>query len=128
MVHYLTLRLKIIYIFCAMAVIALSGGIALLWYTYQNDAMLVTMVEKEVVLFKTAQDMELALANQKGFLTYYFVDGEVKWLKSLGQYREVFRQSLDRASLMNLNPETEGRTGKDKRSICHLCGGQGSGD
>ncbi|MDY0375441.1 MAG: ATP-binding protein [Desulfobacterium sp.] len=105
MAHYLTLRLKIIYIFCAMAVIALSGGIALLWYTYQNDAMLVTMVEKEVVLFKTAQDMELALANQKGFVTYYFVDGEAKWLQSLGQYREVFRQSLDSASSLDLNPE-----------------------
>ena len=103
MLHYLTLRLKIIYIFSAMAFIALASGIGFLWYSYKIDAMLVTMVEKEVVLFKTAQDMELALANQKGFLTYYFVDGQVKWLKSLGQYREMFRQSLIRASSLNLN-------------------------
>lgn len=105
MIHYLSLRSKIVYIFSAMAGIALAGGIGLLWYSYEIDKMLVTMVEKEVVLYKTAQDMELALANQKGFLTYYFVDGQAKWLKSLGQYREVFRQGLNRASSLNLTDE-----------------------
>ncbi len=105
MKYYLSLRLKIIYIFSAMAATAVAGGICFLWYSYEIDAMLGTMVEKEVVLFKTAQDMELALANQKGFLTYYFVDGQVNWLKSLGQYREMFRQSLDRASSLDLSPD-----------------------
>ena len=56
-----------------------------------------------MVLYKAAQDMELALANQKGFLTYYFVDGDVKWFKSLGQYRQVFKQSLNLASTLELN-------------------------
>jgi len=102
MTHYLTLRSKIIYIFSAIAAIALAGGIGLLCYSYQVDSMLVTMVEKELVLFKTAQEMELSLSNQKGFLTYYFVDGQGKWLKSLGQYREAFMQSLDRASSLDL--------------------------
>jgi hypothetical protein len=39
------------------------------WYTYQIDNILSSTVEKEFVLYKTAQDMEIALANQKGLLT-----------------------------------------------------------
>jgi len=62
------------------------------------------MVNKEFVLYKTAQDMELALANQKGLLTYYLVDGDVKWLQSLGQYRQVFYQIIDEARRLELTP------------------------
>ena len=79
----------------------------MLWYTYKIDNMLVTMVQKEIVLYKAAQEMELALANQKGFLTYYFVDGNDKWLQSLGKYREMFRKSLDKAYSLELNEEQQ---------------------
>lgn len=99
----LSLRTKIALIFTTMAAIVLSGGVSMLWYTYQVDTMHRTMVNKEFVLYKTAQDMELALANQRGFLTYYFVDGEGKWLESLGEYRQVFKQSLEQVSSLPLN-------------------------
>ena len=85
MIKHLTLRSKIFFIFMVMAAITVAGGIIMLWYTYKIDNMLVTMVQKEIVLYKAAQEMELALANQKGFLTYYFVDGNDKWLESLGK-------------------------------------------
>ncbi|MCK5100832.1 MAG: histidine kinase, partial [Desulfobacteraceae bacterium] len=88
-----------------MAAITVAGGIIMLWYTYKIDNMLVTMVQKEIVLYKAAQEMELALANQKGFLTYYFVDGNDQWLESLGRYREIFRKSLDKAYSLQLNEQ-----------------------
>ncbi|MEA2061049.1 MAG: ATP-binding protein, partial [Thermodesulfobacteriota bacterium] len=62
-----------------------------------------TMVQKDMVLYKSAQEMELALANQKGFLTYYFVDGDENWLNALDQYRAVFRETLEKASALPLN-------------------------
>ncbi len=105
MIGHLTLRAKIFFIFMVMAAITVAGGIIMLWYTYKIDNMLVTMIQKEIVLYKAAQEMELALANQKGFLTYYFVDGNDKWLESLGKYREVFRKSLDKASSLQLNEQ-----------------------
>ena len=77
----------------------------MLWYAYRMDAMLGTMVEKEFMLYRTAQDMELALANQKGLLTYYLVDGDGNWLKSLGQQREIFNRYLQEAKAMPLNGE-----------------------
>ncbi|MFH0782606.1 MAG: ATP-binding protein [Pseudomonadota bacterium] len=105
MLHALSLRGKIIGIFIAMIVIVSVGEGGMLWYTYHMDDMLDTMVEKEFLLYRTGQDMELALANQKGLLTYYLVDGDSKWLKSLGQQREKFNRYLEQAKTMRLNAE-----------------------
>ncbi len=101
----LSLRARIGCIFSAMAVIVIFGGVSMLWYTNRMDTILQSLVNKEFVLYKTAQDMELALANQKGFLTYYLVDGDVKWLKSLGQYRQVFYQIIEKARNLELTPK-----------------------
>lgn len=105
MLEALSLRARIGCIFSVMAAIVITGGASMLYYTHQMDTMLVAMVEKEFVLYKTAQDMELALANQKGLLTYYLVDGDVKWLKSLGEYRQVFYQIIDQAQKLELTPK-----------------------
>lgn len=110
MLSALSLRTRIVLIFSMMALVVGLGGGGMAWYTHQIDTMLVSMVQKEFVLYKTAQDMELALANQKGFLTYYLVDGDGKWLKSLGQYRQVFYQIIDQAESLEL-------TAKQRRSI-----------
>lgn len=96
MLFKLSLRFKIISVFSVLAVVGVAESIAVLWYSHQIDNMVETMVEKEFVFFEAAQEMELALSYQKGYLTYYFVDGDGKWLKSLGQYRQIFKQRLDR--------------------------------
>lgn len=107
MLHALSLRAKIIGIFIAMIVIVLVGEGGMLGYAYRMDKMLGTMVEKEFLLYRLAQDMELALANQKGLLTYYLVDGDGKWLKALGQQRERFNRYLEQAKIMTLNAEQQ---------------------
>ncbi len=99
----LSLRTKIVCILATIAALAMIGSAGMLWYTIQIDTTFGALVNKELILYKAAQDMELALANQKGFLTYYFVDGEGKWLNSLGQYRQLFKQSLERALSLELS-------------------------
>jgi signal transduction histidine kinase len=111
----LSLRSKIIGIFATMVVIVALGGGAMYWYTYQIDKMVGAMVQKEFVLYKTALSMELALANQKGLLTYYVVDGDEKWLKSLWEYRQVFRQYLEQIVTLDLNP-------KQRQTIAGIAG------
>ncbi|MBF0260061.1 MAG: MCP four helix bundle domain-containing protein [Desulfamplus sp.] len=101
----ISLRSKILYIFITMVSVAIIGSILTLWYTYQMDNLLVTVVEKDVTLYKAIQEMELALANQKGFVTYYLVDGDAKWLESLGQYRAMFQQSYNQALSLELSGE-----------------------
>jgi len=107
MLYTLSLRDKVLGLFIAMIVIVLVGEGGMLWYAHRMDAMLGTIVEKEFLLYRTAQDMELALANQKGLLTYYLVDGDTKWLQSLGQQREIFNRYLQEAKAMQLNGEQQ---------------------
>jgi len=102
MMPALSLRSKITYIFSVIAVMVLAGGGSLFWYTFQTDRSIVMMIDREIFLYKAVQDMELALANQKGFLTYYFLDGDEKWLSALATYRQMFSESLERASSLNL--------------------------
>ena len=100
-----SLRLKIICILSGMAATVLAGAATLFWYTYQFDRLLEVMVDREIVLYKTVHDMEMALANQKGFLTYYFVDGDSKWLQALGKYRQIFSENLERAGALPVTDE-----------------------
>ncbi len=99
----ITLRSIILYIFITMVSVAMVGSTLTLWYTYQMDNLLVSVVKKDMVLYKSVQDMELALANQKGFLTYYLVDGDAKWLEYLGQYRAMFKQSYEEAISLKIS-------------------------
>ncbi|MCF8040435.1 MAG: hypothetical protein K9K79_14095, partial [Desulfohalobiaceae bacterium] len=86
----LSLRSKIVSLILAMGCISIAGGSILYWYTLRMDQVLSVLIDKEMVLYTTAQDMQMALANQKGYLTYYFVDQDTEWLKELGSQRLVF--------------------------------------
>jgi hypothetical protein len=97
-----SLRARILATLSVMFSLVVTGAGCMVWYAYQSDAFLGVVVGKEMVLYNAALEMELAIANQKGFLTYYFIDGEAKWLDSLGQYRRVFDQCLERALTFDL--------------------------
>lgn len=98
----ISLRTRLICMFIAMSIIVLTCSIGLLWHANQINRMFGQVVNKDMTLYKITQDLELALANQKGFLTYYFVDGNNKWLTALNQYREIFRNSLRQAMSFDL--------------------------
>ncbi len=93
----MSLRAKIYTLILLMSSIAIVGGLTMCWYTYRMNHILSTIIDTEFVSYKATQDMQMALANQKGFLTYYFIDGQSKWLEDLGSYRQRFRQKLDKA-------------------------------
>jgi len=84
---HLSLRQKIFALISSMGLITVFCGGAILGYTVHIDEAVSTMVHREVKAYRAAQEMQVALSNQKGFLTYYYVDSEAKWLKELGTYR-----------------------------------------
>ena len=91
------LRKRIYIVLTAMVGVSLFGGLVMIWYTYRMDQILELIVEKEFAGFQTAEALENALVNQKGFVTYYFMDGDPEWLRQLGEYRQVFRQKMKEA-------------------------------
>ena len=66
----------------------------MIWYTYRMETLFTDIIGRNVAAFEAAEALETALVNQKGFVSYYFLDGNPDWLKQLGTYRQVFRQRL----------------------------------
>ncbi len=94
---HLSLRQKIFALITSMGLITVVCGGAILWYTMRIDEAVSTMVHREITAYRAAQEMQVALSNQKGFLTCYSLDSEPKWLKELGTYRQIFQDYFQQA-------------------------------
>lgn len=77
----------------------------MMWYTYKMERLLTSIIYKDLTAFQTAEDLVTALVNQKGFVSYYFIDGNPDWLRQLGEYRQIFKQRLLEATSHTENDE-----------------------
>lgn len=65
-------------------------GLTSIWYSVQFNTMLNQVIEKDMEALQASREMETELARQKGFVTYYFLDGDPKWLNELAVHRKSF--------------------------------------
>lgn len=94
----ISLRVRIYVILTALVFITLVGGSVTVWYSYRMQALLTQMIDRNIAAFQAAEALETALVNQKGFVSYYFLDGDPDWLRQLGEYRQIFKEKLNEAS------------------------------
>ena len=94
------LRTRIYIILAVLVLITMAGGIVTVWYTYRMENLLTTVTEKDITAFKAAEALEIALVNQKGFVSYYFIEGDPEWLRKLGEFRQIFKERLAEALRM----------------------------
>lgn len=80
-------------------------GLTSIWYSVQFNAMLNQVIEKDMETLRASREMETELASQKGFVTYYFLDGDPKWLNELAVHRKSFMKWLQLAVEVDQNPE-----------------------
>lgn len=92
-----SLRAGIYTILISLALITLVGGLIMIFYSYRMEDLLTDVIDKNVTAFQVAEELENALINQKGFVSYYFLDGDSNWLRQLGEYRQIFRERLKKA-------------------------------
>jgi len=90
----ISLRNRIFLLLCIIVLVTSAGGMVLIWYTYRIDHRLTRLIDKNIVAYQAAEGLETALVNQKGFVTYYFLDSDPDWLRQLGVYRRIFREQL----------------------------------
>jgi len=81
----------------ALIVTTLVGGLVTLWHNEAMDSLLASLVEKNVASFQAAEELESSLLRQKGFLTYFFLDGNPEWLKEIGLNNLAFQEWLQKA-------------------------------
>jgi len=93
----ISLRARVYLISACLVFITMVGGLVTIWYMNQMDRLLTSVIDKNLAAFQTAEAMEIALTNQKGFVSYYFIDGDPEWLKQLDEFRQVFFERLNEA-------------------------------
>ncbi len=91
---HISLRVRIYTILAALVFITFAGGVVMVWYTYRMEGLLTSVIAKNLAAFQAAAALEAALVKQKGFVSYYFLDGDPDWLRQLGEYRQIFRERL----------------------------------
>ncbi|MEE4356485.1 MAG: ATP-binding protein [Desulfococcaceae bacterium] len=107
--HGLNLRLQIYLILFLLVLVVMMGGFVTVWHTFHIERLVASVIEKHLSAFEMAGEMEIALVNQKGFASYYFLDGDPDWLRQLGEYRQIFLERLEKAR-SNVNSRQQEET------------------
>src|SRR6056297_2423452 len=93
-------------IFLMMA-LTLVMGATIIWYGSQFSKMVDDLVDEDIAALEAARGLQTALANHKGFATYYFLDGDPKWLEQLRAQRRHFQEWLKEAYSMDHKTELD---------------------
>ena len=93
----INLRVRIYAIISFLVLITLLGGVVMVWYTYRMDGLMNQIIDKDITAFEAAAELETDLATQKGFVSYYFIDGNPAWLNKLKAHRRSFRTKVEKA-------------------------------
>ena len=81
----------------------------MVWYTYRIEGLLTSIIDRNLAAYQAAQELETALVNQKGFVSYYFLDSDPEWLRKLGEYRQIFKERLNQVRRL-VNSEEQKKT------------------
>lgn len=80
-----------------LALAALSSLVAI-GSAYRFEAMLRTLVAENLQSVRAAEELEIALLEQRGYVSSYILDqGNRKWLQELDRHRQAFDEWLGRA-------------------------------
>ena len=101
------LKARLFTILAALVLLTVCGGLVMIRYTYRIENLLTLVTEKHLASYTAAESLENALVNQKGFVSYYLIDGDPGWLRQLGEYRQLFKNRLENAFRLS-----EGNTGQ----------------
>jgi signal transduction histidine kinase len=94
---YISLRARIFLLLGTLVCTALVGGLVTIWHIGATDALLTTLLDKNMASFQAAEGLEIALLSQKGYLTYYFLDRNPEWLQKLRENHQSFLKWLRKA-------------------------------
>ena len=101
----INLRTRIYTILSLLVLITFLGGVMMVWYTYRMQGLMNRIIDRNITSFEVAEELETNLAIQKGFVSYYFIDGNLDWLKKLEKHRRTFRKQIETAQSLTETKE-----------------------
>ncbi|MFO8090563.1 MAG: hypothetical protein R6U13_12040 [Desulfatiglandaceae bacterium] len=69
------LRRRIFLLLVALVAITVFEGSVMVWYTYRMQERVTETIHSHVEAFQAAEMLQTALSSQKGFVSYYLLDG-----------------------------------------------------
>lgn len=99
------LRTRVYGILGVLIALMMAGGIVTIWYVNRMNLLFSEVIERDVRALESARDLEIELVKQKGFTTYFFLDGNEDWLAQLDFHRAAFERRLHEVRAREENPE-----------------------
>ncbi|MBU4419162.1 MAG: MCP four helix bundle domain-containing protein, partial [Candidatus Omnitrophica bacterium] len=97
-------RKKVMMGFWVMVFLCAFTAILAFITTRNMQNVFLNTMRDNVSSLKAAEELELALLSQKGFLGNYFLDGDPIWLKKLEEKKANFEDWLNKATNAALTP------------------------
>ncbi len=91
----LSLKNRVYLVNAILVCITLIGAILMIWYTHKTEKIFREIIDRNVVIFQSAEALSTSLVNQKGFISYYLLDGDPAWIEELKEYMSLFEEHLE---------------------------------
>lgn len=86
----LSLKNRIYLVNTILVSITVIGGLLMIWYTYKTEKIFQTIIDKNIIVYQSAENLAVALVKHKGFVSYYLLDRNPAWIDRLHQTRDTF--------------------------------------
>ncbi len=101
-IGHLSLKNRVYLLNAVLLSITLIGAVLMVGYTYKIEKIFKDIIGKDMAIFQSAEALGTSLVNQKGFVSYYFLDNNPDWIDQLSKYRVLFNEHLIKVnSLIN---------------------------
>ncbi|MBU2548319.1 MAG: histidine kinase [Proteobacteria bacterium] len=100
-----SLRGRIYLLIAALVLSNLAGAVLTVWMTQRAQRLQAEVMERDLSAMIVAQNLETSLVMQKGYVTYYFLNGDPSWLKLLAQRHRAYENWLNAARASAFLPE-----------------------
>lgn len=101
MMNRISLRMRIFLLLGLLVGVNILGALTTLWYAARTQNLYTYKVDQDVKAFTVADDLLTFLVMQKGYVTYFFLDGRISWIDQLNEYHENFLDRLNNARKAN---------------------------
>ncbi len=90
----LSLKNRIYLVNAILLCITVIGAVLMVWYTYKTEKIFKNIIDKNIVIYQSAEALSTSLINQKGFVSYYLQDHDPAWIDECYRYRLLFDKHL----------------------------------
>lgn len=93
---HVSLRLRIYLVLGLLMAVTVGGGSFMLWYGTRLQTFFTGIFQRQMQAMDAGMRLESSLAAQRGFLTYYSLDFDHRWLTRLTEQQAAFEEEMTR--------------------------------